>query len=445
MALAVICLLGTGIFLAQGFWGYSQDWNGVLPWYILAVALTLVVGLTRPRGRRDVWQIVQRLCAPWALAAVAEANLRVHGTFEFLGLTLALATYLAVWVAVGGGFTLATLELAYRLLGVVRGAPFQGGLSFGSVGEFVFAVMDRIYLAEPMEVGLGAGEQVEMVINPSRWTTVYEVLWRRFWLWLGISLGVGFLAAAVIFVLTAGQSLLDGQLTEAVIPFHWWLMVVVALGLESFALTYTWFIEEWNRRQLRFVFMTGTAWVARTRAPEGTVYLSFGPAASLEEIKLHSPGEKAGQENQSFWGRIWDGILWSRLHVGDFFLPSRVFGAADTLEGVEWPMGTFNALRAIASGAKVLGGAKEVAGHLINEAKLADAQAPGWVTARAQKADQVLAAFNALLPPGPTIDLRRVTDPGLWDRRAGEKVAPATAASRATAVLATFPAADGGS
>ncbi len=64
MALAVICLLGTVLFLVQGFWGHSQDWQGILPRYILTAALILTAGLTRPRDWRDVWQIVQRLTVP---------------------------------------------------------------------------------------------------------------------------------------------------------------------------------------------------------------------------------------------------------------------------------------------------------------------------------------------------------------------------------------------
>lgn len=432
MGWLAVALPGAMVFIGWGLMGgWKIGWGGLLAFYPVFLLDLAVLYFSRPRGQKDVWQLVSRFCWPLTLAFMAEVFLRLEKTFGFLGFALSLMAQIAVWVVVVG-LAIVSIYETFRL--------WRGGSSSGSqsLSEWVFALMDRLYLTEPMEVTLGAGEKVEMVITPSRWTTVYEVLWKRFVFCAGISLGIGFGVAAVIFLIEAGRVLMDGLLMEAVLPFHWWLMIFIAIILESLVLTYTWFIEEWNRRQLRFVFMTGTAWVIRTHAPEGTVYLSFGPAASLEEIKVHSSGEKAGQENPSVWGRVWDGILWNTFHVGDFFLPSRLFGAADSLEGVEWPVGTFTVLRTIASGAKVLALTKDVAGRLLKEAEVADAQASGWMAA-AGKADHILDAFNALLPPGPKVDLRRVADPRLWDRRTGVKVVPIVSAGNQAMTLATFP------
>ena len=432
MGWSISALFGAMIFIAWGMiGGWKIGWGGLLAFYPVFLADLAVLYWTRPRGQKDVWQLANRFCWPLVLALMAEIFLRLEKTFGFLGFALSLLAQIAVWVAV----VIPAIASIYETFRLWQGSTSESP----SLSEWVFALMDRLYLTEPMEVTLGAGEKIEMVITPSRWTTVYEVLWRRALGSLPVGLALGGGIAAVMFIFEAGKVLLAGTLTVAIVPFHWWLMIFIATILESLVLTYTWFVEEWNRRQLRFVFMTGTAWVIKTTAPAGTVYLSYGPAASLEEIKVYSSGEKAGQENPSLLGRLWDGILWNMFHVGDFFLPSRLFGAADSLEGVEFPMGTFTVLRAIANQAKVLGLTKDVAGRLLKEAEVADAQASGWM-AGAKKADQILAAFNALLPPGPKIDLRRVTDPELWDRRTGEKVitTAASAVSLASA-LATFP------
>ena len=422
--------LGAALFIVLTAMGGKADWSSLVFWYGWAVGLTAYTGLIRPRGLRNPAQLGTRILTPLALAGLAELALLLKGSFEPFGALMAMVFYLAVWLSVLAAVFLAVAEDIWR-----RREPDH---RLGSFSDFVFGLMDRIYLTRPLDIKLGGGEVVEMVIEASPWTTVYEALWKRFWLALKWGVGLGFALATFYFVgasLFQLQSFLSGEVN---LTYPWWLIITgpVILGLPL--LIWTYFIEEWNRRQTRYVFCTGKALVVKTRAPEGVVYLSFGPTALLEEVKMHSPGEKVGQENPSFLGRFWDGFLWWYRGVADLFLPSKVFGAADDLAGVEHAFGTFKVLEALAKGAKDRGLIRDTASRVFAEtAVLEEKSASGWATSERQ-ADQVIAALNRLQPPGPMIDLRTVRDPGRWDRQTGERIV-GTAEAPATLSLKDFP------
>ncbi len=225
------------------------------------------------------------------------------------------------------------------------------------------------------------------------------------------------------------------------IAFPWWLIPTGMLATTLPVILYTYYVEEWNRRHFRYIMLTGTTWVARIKAPEGTAYLSFGPSVLLEEAKIGSPGERVGEEAPAFLGRIWDGILWRWRRVAYIFLPTRVFGAADKWEGVEWAFGTLKILMHIASQARERAGLTEAAMKAWQGARLEEAQAGEGIFFEAGKADEILAAYNRLAPEGPEVNLLTVEDPGLYDRRAWDIGVGAAVVARPAppATLAEFP------
>lgn len=305
--------------------------------------------------------------------------------------------------------------------------------------DAVFTWMDGFYLT-PMKIKLGKGERVEMVALKSRVLAVWEPLLKRGAASLLLGTGVGVFVAAVVLVIRAA---LDPErfLTSEGIGFAWWLIPtgIIATGLP--VLLYTYYVEEWNRRHFRYIMLTGTTWVARVRAPEGTPYLSFGPSVLLEEAKVGSPGERVGKEAPSLIGRIWDGILWRWRRVAYIYLPTRVFGAADVWDGIEWAFGTLKILMFIAGQARERAGLTEAAMKAWHGARLEEVQAGEGLFFEAGKAAEILAAYNRLAPEGPEADLLLVEDPGLYDRRAWDIGigAPVVARPAPPTTLAEFP------
>lgn len=436
-----VAALGAGIFAAWGLTaGWQINWGGVLTFYPLFLLVLATLFLARPRGQKDVWQIAARVCWPLALAALAEVFLKLEQTFGFLGFALSLTAQIAVWVAIIVPAIVSIYE-TFRL--------WQGGgadvSALSSVSEFVFRFLDwwQNLPAETLE--LGPGDRVMLVREQSLWDSVYPALLERGAITFLVGTVVGFVLAAVAFLYQGVQQLLAEEILQG-LRFQWWLIPIVPFVFEVIVLTWTYFIAEWERRHVRYVFALGLSAVVRAsfNLAGATSYKSDGPTTEIAELKRSSPGESPGSENRTFWGRQWDALLLRFERVQDVHVPSRFLGAADWLHAVDHAAGFCLALSDVVGQAKKAKALKEVVMRAVNEAHLEDAlRSTGWSASTGDKADQIQEAYIRMTGgEGRTVDLWTVADPGFYDPITGQASQKAAGAARSVAVLATFPEAE---
>lgn len=439
-SLASLFVAGLGAILfglLTSIEGSRTDWSSVTFWYLAAVAVTLLIGVLRPRGFRNAAQLGTRVLTPLALAGVTELALMLRGPLAVLGTVAAMIVYLAVWLVILAVVVLAVAEIIMR-------AP----VSLLSFHEGIFALLDRWQLSRPLIIKVGGpGVRLELVREESPLTGVWLSLFEKFVLnpkrW-GIGLSLGLAAALILFLVQAGMDL-EGFLSgENSVSFAWWLipLAVAAISLPEFIFSY--FVEEWERRHDRFVATTTDVFIVRAKMTMAgaTVYLVPGKAVDMKGAQLHSPDEVPGKENPDWLGRIFDALVYRLAGVQDVEFGASLFGVRFSLKGIPYAHGTWKAVAAIRSKAKKLEGIEGEALKALNRAKLAgEMQSTGtgsWAVA-ANDPQAIVDAWNRLAPLGSVeVDLWTVQDPGLWDPKTGDPIESAVSAQPAK-TIPVFP------
>ena len=340
-------------------------------------------------------------------------------------------------------------ELLSWILGVVGLALLAFALRpllWGAVNKKVFAWMDARLLT-PFWVKLHPGERLEMVAKQSP-IIVYEKLVIRGLLGAGAGLLVGGVLA-ILWTIYQGVSNITAYLNgNGFGPFQWFASAVVGAVIVCVpVLLYTWFVEKWNQEHFRYVITTSTAWAAAILAPWGKPFISSGATTELREMFV-SRDPKAPRERKikkAWWQKAYEGWLWRRRGIDDVFLPSRLFGAADTWRRVPWAAGRLKILIHIRGRGEEWFEARGVAMNRFYNTRLDEALTDGgWVSMG--EAQEVLTAHNRVVGDASPekINVLTVEDPRIynaedWHRGVGE--VGGVVAARPTALdLSAFPA-----
>ncbi len=282
------------------------------------------------------------------------------------------------------------------------------------VEPLISKVFDFLWLPSSMPWVMQEGEKLQLVIDKNLMATAGWVTFSSSLAAVGAGFVFGLLVVIVEFLYRFYVIVTTGLISEVVPEMNYWYFLV-GFVVPFFILPLIYWVKAWESRHSRLV-ITNMFMVEINVRP--TLFgkdpdASFGDLIPCKELLAGTDIDRLtknmGPSRTGALQDLWNRLLYSKSGTGYLIIPSAMQFATNIIGGVDWCMSTNQIIRALAVEAEKI--KVGLQGNLrTGTFKVADLEA---LRAKVGK-------------DGKVIDLLTADDPGIWDRRNGQSVIPAS-------------------
>lgn len=286
-----------------------------------------------------------------------------------------------------------------------------------TVEPLITKLLDFLWLPNGIPWVLQDNEKLQLVIDKNLSSTAG-------WAVLSSSLGLatsGFVLGLIVVIVEFGYRfyvIIESGVLSSVVPdMNFWYFPI-GFVLPFLVLPPIYWVEAWKARNSRTI-ITNMFMVQVEVHPSfigKDPEISYGDLIPCKEMLAGTDIDRltknVGPSKTSALQDLWNRRLYSRTGTGYLIIPSALQFATNILGGVDWCMTTSQIIRSLAIEAEKIKAGLQGNMRAMGTFKVSDLEA---MRNRARNGAEV-------------IDLLTVPDPGIWDRRTGQSVAPVATA-----------------
>lgn len=255
------------------------------------------------------------------------------------------------------------------------------------------------------------GEQLERVVVPSFWATIFWDLATRV---IPATFAISIIAGAMV------------ALAASVVNFPSIIAGILATVLINLVtLSWSYWIREWRRKYTKFVVFSFMTYYVKARTPLLALLVGIGtlpqssrtPIGQIQEVQISADPEDFDPRFKTSWIRDqYTSWLASKRNLRTIFLRSIFNRAEDILFWVDYGPGLANLLYKLVGKARQLVAEQDYISRTALTLRVGKPDDTNWTPKKGeQEATQFLARFKKVSAEPKTYDLYRVEDPGIYD------------------------------
>lgn len=428
--LSVVSLVTSFIFEAM-----LEMWAPLFAGYLLVLLLTaMTIVLRSNKTSGDGLMFGYRALWPPAIMGIVG----VMQFFGVVGTAFGVILYIIAWLLIVVWLFLSAADLMARVFVAIRYSSMPDVLgkvtSGGSLRETIWSILDKLYVEpRPITLNLPPGVKVLMEVYESMWTAVYEKMIKRGVSAFGAGLVLG-IGLVMLIVIVEGPMLGLQGIAAGKLFIPWQLIFLGPILTLAPVLTYTYYVESWNRLHHKFIFTLGPSLFVAVHAPDPVPVILTGSTAQISAVRGVRPGKTS--DKAPIMERVFDAISYWLSGTQELEFLTTIFGtyasiAADESESMR------QGLEALLSEARAFDRLSSIAKDSDARAKLSEKLreiGAEPLHAVEQLPGQALEAFNQLVvelygAEAQTVSVWNVFEhpdgksPIFWDRKAKAKVA----------------------